>query len=225
MMRRSLLCLGVLALVLVRAHAAWPPPVNDSGFDYSDPANWPNDPGYKDDWKFWSFVPASILAQVDDVTKRIGPGSHYDRAWAKTTGDPRVLIAYTDSGIEWDNGELVNQLFLNSGELPPPAGCPGSDGVTYDVNGDGRFNVQDYTTAVGHMLPAAAMICDSRVSDMNGNGVLDAQDLIRVFSNNMDDDGNGYADDISGWDFFHNDNDPADDTHFGHGTGSSQDRV
>jgi MYXO-CTERM domain-containing protein len=225
MMRRSLLCAVVVTLAFVRADAAWPPPANDTGFNYSDPANWPNDPSFSGEWKFWSFVPSQIMNQVDEVTKRLGTGSHYDRAWAKTTGDPRVLIAYTDSGIEWDNGELVNKLFLNAGELPPPQGCPGADGVTHDVNGDGKFNVQDYTTATGHMLPAAAMICDPRVTDRNGNGVLDAQDLIRAFTNMVDDDGNGYIDDISGWDFFHNDNDPHDDTGFGHGTGSSQDGV
>ncbi|MDA9951594.1 S8 family serine peptidase, partial [Oligoflexaceae bacterium] len=39
--------------------------------------------------------------------------------------------------------------------------------------------------------------------------------------NNIDDDGNGYIDDVSGWDFFENDNDPNDVTsarNKGHGT-------
>jgi hypothetical protein len=35
-------------------------------------------------------------------------------------------------------------------------------------------------------------------------------------ANGMDDDGNGYVDDLRGWDFFNNDNDPEDQ--FGHGT-------
>jgi subtilisin family serine protease len=35
-------------------------------------------------------------------------------------------------------------------------------------------------------------------------------------NNNQDDDGNGYIDDIRGWDFVNNDNDPYDD--YGHGT-------
>ena len=54
----------------------------------------------------------------------LGTGMHVDRAWAKTHGDPRVLVAVTDSGIEWNEGELINQVFLNQGELPPPMGCP-----------------------------------------------------------------------------------------------------
>jgi hypothetical protein len=230
--------LGLCALVGVclasSAHlaaGAWPPDETAGPIDYSDPANWPNDPSYKGYWKYWSFVPSKLRSLVDDRTRRLGTGAHYDRAWAKTTGDPRVVIAVTDSGIEWSRGDLVNRMYLNpNGELPPPESCPGADpgAKKLDVNGDGRFNVQDYTTATGHELPSFDKVCDLRVKqkgDTNGNGVLDAQDLIRVFSNGVDEDGNGYVDDISGWDFFHNDNDPQDDTEFGHGSGSSEDSV
>src|SRR5579862_9737042 len=206
MTRRSALAIALLAIfcLLTPAHASWPPPVNDSQFDYTDPTNWPNDPSFSGQWEMWSFVPTALRAQVDPLTKMLGTGAHYDQAWAKTTGDPRIIIAYTDSGLEWAEPELINKVYLNAGELPPPmAPCPGADGVKYDVNGDGRFNVQDYTTATGHMLPAAAMACDPRVSDSNKNGVIDAEDLIVAFSDGKDSDGNGYVDDISGWDFFH----------------------
>ena len=40
--------------------------------------------------------------------------------------------------------------------------------------------------------------------------------------NHKDDDGNGYVDDISGWDFMKDDNDPYDDTRYGHGTGEAR---
>jgi len=47
--------------------------------------------------------------------------------------------------------------------------------------------------------------------DLNGNGAMDQSDF-----NEIDDDENGYIDDIIGWDFVDNDNDPID-TYF-HGT-------
>jgi len=47
--------------------------------------------------------------------------------------------------------------------------------------------------------------------DINSNGIAEQSDL-----NGKDDDGNGFVDDIIGWDFWSNDNDPMD-TH-GHGT-------
>ena len=57
--------------------------------------------------------------------------------------------------------------------------------------------------------------------------MLDPGDLILAFSDCKDDDGNGYVDDICGYDFFEGthcgatggDNDPGDDVRFRHGTG------
>jgi serine protease len=48
--------------------------------------------------------------------------------------------------------------------------------------------------------------------DLNGNGIKDAGDI-----NGVDDDGNGYIDDVIGWDLARNDNNPAEDSPI-HGT-------
>src|SRR5437763_3922686 len=61
------------------------------------------------------------------------------------------------------------------------------------------------------------------MTDVNGNGSLDPEDLIKTVSDGVDQDGNGYTDDIAGWDFYENDNDPADDVHYDHGTGEARD--
>ena len=60
---------------------------------------------------------------------------------------------------------------------------------------------------------------DRIAGDLNRNCILDPGDLILMFSDGVDDDANGYTDDICGWDFFKNDNDAYDDTRYGHGTG------
>ena len=164
-------------------------------------------------------------------------------AWRTTTGRPDVVIAVHDSGIKWDDrGAMVNvrkKTWLNAGELPAPrvdrevsledgAPCssfaapgwaPGED----DVNGDGVFDVVDFA-------------CDARVEKSGdarvrrgqprGNGVddlLDPQDILIAFSDGTDADGNGFVDDIVGWDFLDDDNDPYDDVQYGHGTGEAQD--
>lgn len=137
-------------------------------------------------------------------------GMSVDRAWEVTTGRPDVVIAILDSGIRWNEsgiGEIVDKFYLNEGELPPPQGSPGG---RHDRNGDGVFNVRDYEL-------------DPRVPDRNGNGILDPEDLILTFSNARDDDGNGYTDDICGWDMVDDDNDPRDDVDYGHGTGEAKD--
>ena len=122
-------------------------------------------------------------------------GMSVDSVWKQsTTGDPNVTIAYVEGGINWndpDARDLVNQVYLNAGELPKP---------TTPVD-DGRLNVKDYADT----------------KDYNGNGYVDPEDLIVRFSDHRDNDHNGYTDDISGWDFYDHQNDPATyDSTYGH---------
>ena len=98
----------------------------------------------------------------------------------------------------------------------PAAGAVAGMPESFDVNGDGVFNIRDYDRATW-------------VTDVNGNGRRDPQDIIwgddgnGPCSDGVDDDANGYVDDIAGWDFFWNDNDPSDDSDCGHGTGEAND--
>ena len=106
----------------------------------------------------------------------------------------------------------ATQIHLNTGELPLPNATAhadlrprlGAGGLlehanAYDANGDGAFNVDDY---------AATRASASAGRPRTGPPALDAEDLIHAFSDGTDDDGNGFVDDIAGWDFFDNDNDP-----------------
>ncbi|MDX2166110.1 MAG: S8 family serine peptidase, partial [Deltaproteobacteria bacterium] len=144
-------------------------------------------------------------------------GASIDRAWQTSTGRPDVRIAVLDSGIRWAERlvDLVNKFYLNRAELPVPEDSENPQDP-YDRNGDGVFNVADY-------LADGIHAADSRVSDQNGNGLIDPEDLIFLFSDGVDDDANGYTDDISGWDFFEDDNDALDEVRYGHGTGESHD--
>jgi hypothetical protein len=156
------------------------------------------------DYASYLFLPADVLPNDYDTSPtgqawKFEPmtGLNIRGAWQVTTGRPDVVLAILDSGILWEDREAANKIALNTGELPYPPGCS-----RYDCNQDGVVNVQDYAA----------------VPDKNGNGFIDAQDLIRTYSDGVDNDGNGYVDDIAGWDFFENDNDPEDDVQFGHGT-------
>jgi hypothetical protein len=151
-------------------------------------------------------------------------GVRADTAWKYSTGDPGTVIAILDTGIRWQSEELVEKIALNRGELPLPQDSTGAECAAYDCNGDGAFNVTDYAH-------------DPRVDDAAGDTesdlLLDGSDLIATFSKTTfssggleggsDDDANGYVDDIAGWDFFDDDNDPFDASSCcsagGHGTG------
>ncbi len=233
--------LGGAALLLAfdasrAVDAAWPPPPDATPATLKDPANWPNDPSYgyrasarasereAGQWELYSFLPDRSPGAPPVRGAETAAGMSVDMAWRHTIGDDRVLIAVLDSGIKWDERDLLDKAYLNKRELgkasqrpthadgsacaPLDAGRPTED--LYDCNGDGIFSVSDYSETPG-------------VTDLNQNGVLDAGDLIVAFSDGVDDDGNGYVDDISGWDFMKNDNDPYDDTRYGHGTGEARD--
>ncbi len=138
-----------------------------------------------------------------------GTGMSITAAWQMTTGRPDVVVAVLDSGIRWGERELAGKLAPNLGELPEP--CPG-----FDCDGNGVVNPADW---------AGTECAGGVVDDANANGHFDGQDLILRCSDGVDDDGNGFVDDIAGWDFWEDDNDPDDDVDAGHGTGEGQDMV
>jgi len=104
--------------------------------DYiAQPVYEPNDPYYSDGTQ-WG--PQKIEAPL---------------AWDLSKGDPSVVVAVVDWGVDLQHPDLAAKLWTNPGEIA---------------------------------------------------------------DNGIDDDGNGYIDDVYGWDFANDDNDPQDD--YGHGT-------
>ena len=207
------------------------------------PNQGPNDlTGTKVEWMY-SATPEAGNLEVNLNPMELGGvrGAHLadnadvDQAWRTTTGRPDVTISVLDSGIKWNDAGAMRDLRLKTrlsrGELPVPRHDraaslePGQDCSRFraadDANGDGVVNLVDFS-------------CDSRVqrdpAARGGKGVgpadvLDPQDVLIAFSDGRDDDGNGYRDDIVGWDFLDDDNDPFDDVQYGHGTGEAIDSV
>ena len=164
-------------------------------------------------WELISWVKDGMV--LDDPQEyEMGSGIAADVAWRYTAGRTDVVIAVLDSGIEWDSNDVRRKVALNAAELPEPVVDPepATPGL-YDVDGDGVFTVDDYRWDGRVTNDAGVDASDDR---------LDASDLIAAFSDGVDDDSNGFVDDIAGWDFHWNDNDPYDDTRFGHGTGEAR---
>lgn len=187
-MRKALVVVTAL-LVPVSAAAQWPLPKDAPPSAHADAGSWPSDPRYGEEFWLWSHS---------------GETASVDRAWSITRGSPNVVIAIAGAGVSWRSLELANKWALNEGELPAPS--TSTDGG-HDVNGDGRFNAQDFTSATGTTLPSPATVTDARLSaradkgDTNGNGFIDPQDLLNVFQDGVDGDGNGLTDDVCGYDF------------------------
>ncbi len=163
--------------------------------------------------QLWGFAPESTKATT---LHRDGPrqgqpmrsGISMDVAWKTSAGRPDVPIAILDTGIVWNNAELRQQVALNQRELPS---------TQVDADGDGVVEVDELTGVRPDAGP-------------NGDPALvDGQDAIYTFGNGVDDDGNGYVDDVAGWDFFDDDNDAFDASSYSsagnHGTGRANDAV
>ncbi len=147
-------------------------------------------------------------------------GIRADSAWKYSTGDPDTVVAILDTGIRWQDRELVNKVALNEAELPEPQTTGGAACGADDCNSDGAFDVRDYADDPRVEIDAG---------DTESDDILDGSDLIATFSDSTDSDGNGYVDDIAGWDFFDDDNDPFDASSCcsasGHGTGRAREAV
>jgi hypothetical protein len=210
---------------------------NDPGYDGAEPDD-PDGVGNTNiyDEAFglfgWPSQRSRLTAIYHDGPNAGNPqisGFNASGAWKLDRGRPDSVIAILDTGIKWTRSELRTQVHLSKGELPVPnhnRSAPVSDASTvpggscanmaaaYDANGDGAFNVLDY-------------VCDDRVAPGAGAhgdpGAVDAEDLITTFSDGTDADANGFVDDIAGWDFFDNDNDPYDASSYfaaaNHGSG------
>ena len=168
------------------ALAAFPAdPPNDPAYDPAEqggPATCATTSADNEQHYLYSFIPQCAVNATDPEG---AAGMSVDTAWKRyTTGSPDTVIAYIEGGINWQRQpeELANKVFLNRGELPRPT----------TPKRDGALNARDY----------------SDTPDRNGNGLVDPEDIIVRFSDGSDDDGNGYVDDISGWDFYNDQNDP-----------------
>lgn len=165
-------------------------------------------------------VVAGVLPGSQQVTPDGPSGMNVTAALAKTKGDPSVVVAYVEGGVNWhlpEAAQLVDHIYVNWHETPVP--CSGAtaadatmriggqqepcrtaysnDAADYDVDGSGVINARQWQG-------------DPRVSDSNHNGYIDPEDLIVAFSGGADHDpSNAYPHDISGWNFYRSVNDPA----------------
>ena len=110
-----------------------------------------------------------------------------------------VLLASVDTGVDYTHPDLQNNSWINQGEIPP---WMFEAGIDTDLDSYiSAKEVVDFLTSEG--------------MDINADGQINLRDAVSEgspFEDSIDDDSNGYVDDLLGWDcsgmYGPDDNDP-----------------
>ena len=134
----------------------------------------------------------------------------WDLEGGEIPGDRHIVVAVVDDGVEYTHPDLWKNIWINQDEILADYI------VLVDTDGDGYITAEEAVNAVG---------------DVNENGEANLKDVIAsnsLFTDNTDTDGDGYIDNIIGWDTnlhgYYNDDSYLDDdkdpmpTNNSHGT-------
>ena len=114
----------------------------------------------------------------------------WDLEGGEIPGDRRIVVAVVDDGVEYTHPDLWKNIWINQDEIP----------ALYfalaDMDGDGFITAEEAVNSVG---------------DANGSGEANLKDVISsnsYLTDNLDNDGDGYIDNIIGWDVSEDARDP-----------------
>src|SRR5207248_11441804 len=128
---------------------------NDPNYDQSEPDT--QQPPAKRSSNFYDerfdlfgfpsqLTPDAVYSAGPHAGKPMVAGFNAAGAWKAERGRTDSVIAILDTGIDWSQRGLRDQIHLNTGELPYPEHSDGSPCGAYDCNGDGVVNVEDYAS-------------------------------------------------------------------------------
>lgn len=171
----------------------------------------PNDPLFSQEWN---------LNNTGQTGGTPGASIHAPQAWDVTTGSPNIIVAVMDTGIDYDNPDLYDNIWINQAEIPSywytkSSPTSGYDTIVY------KSQIQTATPGVITFRDLNNPVNRGLVWDNNGDGRIDAGDLLRPLSEggwdmgSTKDGDSAHPDDLIGWNFVANSNNPYDDNDHG----------
>jgi subtilisin family serine protease len=138
----------------------------------------PDDPNFFQQWALKNY---GIF--LGNYISTPGADIKADQAWDITLGNPNVIIALTDTGVDQGHPDLANSIYTNPGEIPGNGIDDDHNGYIDDVHG---FNVAeqngDTTDIVGHGTQMAGVIAAGINNGIGISGVCQSKILpVRFF--------------------------------------------
>jgi subtilisin family serine protease len=140
-------------------------------------------------------------------------------AWSVTTGSYNTVVALMDTGVDYDQQDLYQNIWINQAEIPASRMKN-----LVDVYHDGRITFADLNNPINQG--------PFKITDVNHDGVIDAADILApmilnaqgqdtgmggwAYPGNTQDGDTAHPNDFIGWNFVDNNNNPLDEN--GHGT-------
>ena len=126
-------------------------------------------------------------------------GINAPTAWTTTTGSYSVIVADTDTGMNYNLPDMIDNVWLNQAEIPDSV----KPNLT-DVNGDGLITFSDLSYAAnqgtGKITPVADSY-DNGALVVNGSAVLAPTSSGGWASGSTQDGDTSNPDDLIGWNF------------------------
>jgi subtilisin family serine protease/subtilisin-like proprotein convertase family protein len=143
-----------------------------------------------------------------------GADIHAEQAWSVTSGSPKIVVAVLDTGIDYKQPDLYDNIWINQADIPA---------YWYTkTNSWSGYNKIVYKSQIKTATPGVITFRDLNnpvnkglVWNSDGRGYIDGADLLRPLSQGGW-ESPGRSNDLLGWNFVSNNNNPMDDN--GHGT-------
>jgi subtilisin family serine protease len=134
-----------------------------------------------------------------------------------TTGTPSVIVAVADTGIDYDDVDLYDNIWINQAAIPASRLKN-----LVDVDHDGYISFADLNNPINQG--------PGKITDLNGDGRIDAADILQPMvlnaqgqdtglggwvNPNVPDAADGLVGDLIGWNYSANTDSPLDDNDHG----------
>jgi serine protease len=173
----------------------------------------PNDPLLSQQWG---------LNNTGQGGGKPGADIHAEQAWSVTTGSPSVTVAVMDTGIDYNQPDLVDNVWINQAEIPnywytKSSPWSGYDKIVY------KSQIKTATPGIITFRDLNNPVNAGLVWHSDGKSYVDPSDLLRSrtqggweYTGNVQDGDTAHPNDFFGWNFVDNTNNPMDNN--GHGT-------